>query len=86
MCSGERYYQGALHQYVREALWKHMHCAINLCKLAEMVAGDEGKMSLHHPQKIEIKKTALLAVRRCCTVQGSPVPRVLHLRLSLINK
>ena len=24
MCSGERYYQGALHQYVREALWKHL--------------------------------------------------------------
>ena len=46
MCSGERYYQGALHQYVREALWKHLHCAINLCKLPEMamVTCDERKM------------------------------------------
>jgi len=41
---GERYYQGTLHQYVREALWKHMHCATDLCKLAEMVTCDEGKM------------------------------------------
>ena len=86
MCSGERYYQGALHQYVREALWKHMHCAINLCKLAEMVAGDAGKMICITRKKLKLKKTALLAVRRCCTVQGSLVPRVLHLRLSLINK
>ena len=56
MCSGERYYQGALHQYVREALWKHMHCAINLCKLAEMVAGDQGKMICITRKKLKLKK------------------------------
>ena len=56
MCSGERYYQGALHQHVREALWKHMHCAINLCKLAEMVAGKEGKMICITRKKLKLKK------------------------------
>ena len=60
MCSGERYYQGALHQYVREALWKHLHCAINLCKLPEMamVTCDERKMIFITLYKLKLKNSA----------------------------